>query len=60
MTENIDEKLAYSFFNFIEQENKYLIVTSSMPIVKINFDLDDLKSRCKNFILQEIINQMMN
>ena len=52
--ENIDEKLAYSFFNFVEQENKYLIVTSSISIVKINFNLDDLKSRCKNFILQEI------
>mgnify|MGYP001995905426 CR=1 FL=1 len=52
--ENIDEKLAYSFFNFVEQENKYLIVTSSISIVKINFNLNDLKSRCKNFILQEI------
>ena len=52
--QNVDQKLAYTFFNFIEQENKYLIVTSSIPIVKINFDLNDLKSRCKNFILQDI------
>jgi len=51
---NIDEKLAYTFFNFIEQENKYLIVTSKIPIVNIHFDLDDLRSRCRNFILQEI------
>ena len=51
---NIDEKLAYTFFNFIEQENKYLIVTSTIPIVNINFDLNDLRSRCKNFILQDI------
>tara|TARA_Y100000591_G_C21645142_1_gene599906 strand:+ start:189 stop:872 length:684 start_codon:yes stop_codon:yes gene_type:complete len=51
---NIDEKLAYTFFNFIEQENKYLIVTSTKPIVNINFDLNDLRSRCKNFILQDI------
>lgn len=51
---NIDEKLAYTFFNFVEQENKYLIVTSKIPIVNINFDLDDLRSRCRNFILQEI------
>ena len=52
--QNIDEKLAYTFFNFIEQENKYLIVTSTIPIVNINFDLNDLRSRCKNFILQDI------
>ena len=52
--QNIDEKLAYTFFNFIEQENKYLIVTSTKPIVNINFDLNDLRSRCKNFILQDI------
>ena len=52
--QNVDQKLAYTFFNFIEQENKYLIVTSSISIVKINFDLNDLKSRCKNFILQDI------
>ena len=51
---NINEKLAYTFFDFIEQENKYLIVTSTIPIVNINFNLDDLRSRCKNFILQEI------
>ena len=52
--ENIDEKLAYSFFNLIEQENKYLILTSEIPIVEMNFELNDLKSRCKNFILQDI------
>ena len=52
--QNIDEKLAYTLFNFIEQENKYLIVTSTIPIVNINFDLNDLRSRCKNFILQDI------
>ena len=52
--ENIDEKLAYSFFNLIEQENKYLILTSEIPIVEMNFELDDLKSRSKNFILQDI------
>jgi chromosomal replication initiation ATPase DnaA len=52
--QNIDEKLAYTFFNFIEQENKYLIVTSIMPIVNMSFKLEDLRSRCKNFILQNI------
>ena len=52
--QNIDEKLAYTFFNFIEQENKYLIVTSIIPIVNMSFKLEDLQSRCKNFILQNI------
>tara|TARA_Y100001970_G_scaffold263156_1_gene348263 strand:+ start:12695 stop:13369 length:675 start_codon:yes stop_codon:yes gene_type:complete len=52
--QNIDEKLLYTFFNFIDQENKYLILTSITPIVDMNFNLNDLKSRCKNFILQVI------
>ena len=52
--QNIDEKLLYAFLNFIEQENKYLILTSTIPIVEMSFDLDDLKSRSKNFILQVI------
>ncbi len=51
---NIDEELFYTLFNFIEQENKYLIVTSTEPIVNMSFELDDLRSRCKNFILQDI------
>ena len=52
--ENIDEKLIYSFFNIIEQDNKYLIVTSIKPIVELNFNLEDLKSRTKNFLLYNI------
>ena len=51
---NIDEKLIYTLFNIIDQENKYLIVTSEKSIVDIEFKLNDLKSRCKNFILQKI------
>ena len=51
---NIDEKLIYTLFNIIDQENKYLIVTSEKSIVDIKFKLNDLKSRCKNFILQNI------
>ena len=53
-TENIDEKLMYTLFNIIEQDNKYLIITSIKPIVNMSFKLDDLKSRCKNFLLQNI------
>ncbi len=51
LTSNIDEKLLYSFLNSIDQDNKYIIVTSSVPIVYLNFKLKDLKSRTKNFIL---------
>ena len=52
--ENIDERLIYTLINTIEQDNKYLIVTTSKPIVDFNFDLKDLKSRSKNFLLQNI------
>ena len=51
---NLDEKLFFSLINIIEQDNKYLIVTSKESIVEINFDLNDLKSRSKNFLLQTI------
>ena len=49
-----DEKLFYSLFNIIEQDNKYLLLTSLIPIVEMNFKLKDLKSRAKNFLLQDI------
>jgi chromosomal replication initiation ATPase DnaA len=51
---DIDEKLIYTFLNIIDQDNKYLIVTSLEPIVNINFNLIDLKSRSNNFLLQNI------
>ena len=51
---DVDEKLLYSLFNLIEQDNKFIIVTSVKPIVNINFNLKDLKSRTKNFILLNI------
>ena len=54
LSENINEKLLYTFLNAVEQENKYLVVTSTKPIVNFNFNLKDLKSRSKNFLLQNI------
>ena len=54
LNKNIDEKLIYSLFNIIDLDNKYLIVTSDIPIVNIDFSLIDLKSRTKNFLLQAI------
>ena len=54
LTNNINEKLIYSLFNIIEQDNKYLIVTSTEPIVSMKFELSDLRSRTKFFLLQNI------
>ena len=54
LDEKIDEKLLYSLINIIDQDNKYLIVTSNHQIVDLNFKLKDLKSRTKNFLLQNI------
>ena len=54
LDKNIDEKILFTLLNIIDQDNKYLIVTSDIPIVSINFKLPDLKSRSKNFLLQNI------
>ena len=53
---NINEKLIYSLFNIIDQDNKFLITTSIQPISEINFLLEDLRSRTKNCILAKIEN----
>ena len=54
LDENIDENLLYTLLNIVDQDNKYLIVTSLSPIVNLDFKLIDLKSRTKNFIMQTI------
>ena len=54
LNDDVNEKLIYSLLNIIEQDNKYLLITSLEPIVKIRFKLDDLVSRTKNFILLNI------
>ena len=51
---NINEKLLYTLINIIDQEGKYLIITSTRPIVELNFGLGDLRSRANNFLLQYI------
>ncbi len=51
-----DEKLMYSIFNLVDQDNKYLIINSISPINEINFNLDDLKSRAKNCLFAKIDN----
>ena len=37
--EHIDEKLIYTLINIIEQDNKFLVITSKIPVVNINFKL---------------------
>ena len=54
LSSDVNERLLYSLLNLIEQDNKFIIVTSVKPIVNITFGLKDLKSRAKNFILLNI------
>jgi chromosomal replication initiation ATPase DnaA len=53
---DINEKLIYTLFNIIDQDNKFLIITSLKPIAEIDFKLKDLKSRTKNCLLAKIKN----
>ncbi len=50
----IDENLFFTLLNIIEQDNKYLIISSIIPIVNFSFKLNDLNSRSKNFLLCNI------
>ena len=54
LEQNVDERLIYSLFNIIDQDNKYLIINSLIPIEKINFKLIDLRSRTKNCLVAQI------
>ena len=46
--------LTYTLMNIIEQDNKYLIVTSLCPIVDIDFRFKRFKIKIKKFLLQNI------
>ena len=50
----IEEKKLYSLLNFIDQNNKFLLINSSIPISEIEFKLKDLKSRAKNCLIAKI------
>ena len=54
LNNKVNESLFYTLLNIIDQDNKYLIVTSLNPIVEIDFSLNDLNSRSKNFLLANI------
>ena len=49
-----DENLLYSLFNLVDQDNKFLLINSEVPINEINFKLKDLISRSKNCLLAKI------
>jgi len=53
---DVNEKLIYTLFNIIDQDNKFLVITSSKPIAEIDFKLEDLRSRTKNCLLAKIEN----
>tara|TARA_B100000131_G_scaffold224257_1_gene215879 strand:- start:706 stop:1368 length:663 start_codon:yes stop_codon:yes gene_type:complete len=52
--QNIDEVLIYTLFNLIDNDNKYLIINSNIPINEMDFKLNDLKSRTKNCLFAVI------
>ena len=51
---NLNERLLYALFNVIDQDSKFLIMTSINPISEIKFRLEDLRSRTKNCLLAKI------
>ena len=53
-SQNISEKLLYSLINTVEQENKYLLITSALPINRFKFKLQDLVSRINNSLYIEL------
>ena len=56
LDENFSENLLYSVLNIIEQENKYLLITSLEPLNKFSFKLPDLVSRIRNCLIIGIKN----
>ena len=46
----VDEKLLYSITNMGFQDNKYLIISSSVPLKNTNVKLKDLRSRFTSFL----------
>jgi chromosomal replication initiation ATPase DnaA len=54
LNDKIDENLLFTLLNIVDQDNKYIILTSKNPIVDYSFKLNDLNSRSKNFLLCNI------
>ena len=53
---NVDEKLMYTLFNIADQDNKYILINSLLPINQIRFKLDDFASRARNCLFAKIEN----
>ena len=51
---NTEERILYALFNLIDNENKYLLINSLIPINEMDFKLNDLKSRSKNCLFAKI------
>ena len=51
---NLDENTFFSLINFVDQNNKYLLIISENPINEYKFSLNDLKSRSKNCLIAKI------
>ena len=58
--ESIDEKLMYTLFNIADQDNKFILINSLVPISELNFKLEDFVSRTKIVFLRRLKIQMMN
>ena len=54
LNESVNENLLYSIFNLIEQDNKYLLISSIEAVDTMKFSLPDLVSRLKNCIIAKI------
>ena len=54
LADQVNENLLFTLINIVDQDNKYLIITSRIPIVNYEFKLNDLNSRTNNFILSQI------
>ena len=52
----VDEKLIYSIFNLVDQDNKFLLINSLRPINETKFKLPDVQSRSKNCLFAKIEN----
>ena len=51
LDEKISEKLLFSLWNIVLQDNKYLLITSVKPISSYRFKLKDLISRVKSSLI---------
>ena len=54
LDEIVDESLLFTLINIVDQDNKFLVISSKIPIVDFNFELNDLRSRSNNFLLTKL------